>query len=653
MNTKRVILSAFIAMTMSSFGQLDQFSTVMAPMLSEPVQHGFMRFNAPNAHAIGQCFQDYKVQMSDNANDMILINSHIDELTNMTHYKFQQIYKGVPVEFAGCIEHYNTAAELVFTNAKHAIDINQSHIPFFNPNAALGQFFSQLPPGLEFAWLDPQIQMELQEETGNSSATYFPTPELLFAIDEPKDMDFNIDGSRYRLAYKITVTTKNPFMTKTYYMDANNADIFRIEGHTREDGPAYVLNPVSTVTIDTEWAGGFTQAYILYAQNGTQNIHTKKKTGIGTISSWGTVSNVTDDDDDWAYSDVVETTAHFYATQSWDYFESIFNRSGWDNNGMETRVRTQWDVDNAQYENLSGNKGIIRFGVSPANDFYSNELAIVGHEFTHGIIGHTANLTYSNESGALNESFSDIFGIVIESWYQYGNLGLTDWVIGNHINQSTVLRSLANPDSSSQPDTYNGQNWYTGSGDNGGVHTNSGVGNKWFFLLSDGEWGTNDNGDSYALSGIGMHKAANISYLALTSYMDSGDQYADAREATIEAAKQLYGECSFEYQETIDAWYAVGVGNQHTCTYTLNTDDLITDNDVLVYPNPTNDNLYIRISAHAEKEITIYDVSGQLVVTTTNSDEFTHIDVSSFATGLYTVICNIGGNIIAKKVIIE
>src|SRR5262249_38719811 len=140
-------------------------------------------------------------------------------------------------------------------------------------------------------------------------------------------------------------------------------------------------------------------------------------------------------------------------------------------------------------------------------------LDILGHEYTHAVTGASASLAYSNESGALNESFSDMFGEAIEN----SVAGPNDWLEGAD-RTAGAIRSLSDPNAFFQPDTYQGTFWFFPAGppaatnDFNGVHTNSGVQNFWFFLLSDGGAGTNDNGWAYSFSGIGIIDAAAIAY---------------------------------------------------------------------------------------------------------------------------------------------
>ena len=182
---------------------------------------------------------------------------------------------------------------------------------------------------------------------------------------------------------------------------------------------------------------------------------------------------------------------------------------------------------------------------------------IAGHEVTHGLTTFSADLIYADQSGGLNESFSDIFGTAIE---QYARPGDWNWLIGEDI--GGALRSMSNPNIFGDPDTFEGEGWIPAGGfDSGGVHINSGVQNFWFYLLTEGGTGTNDNGDDYDIAGIGIDDAAAIAFRNLTVYLTPSSQFADARFFAIESAIDLFGDCSFQVVQTADAWFAVGVGD--------------------------------------------------------------------------------------------
>jgi hypothetical protein len=319
------------------------------------------------------------------------------------------------------------------------------------------------------------------------------------------------------------------------------------------------------------------------------------------------------------------------------------------NMSRECRVRTQWNQVNAKFEPSNGaDFNNLTFGKNNGWDF-GMEPSIVAHEFTHGVTHHSSNLIYENESGALNESFSDMFGVTIEA-IMLDN-GATDWILGNEI-PGAPQRSLEDPALFNQPDTYEGTNWYTGSGDNGGVHTNSGVGNKWYYILAEGESGENDINDWYDVDGIGLDRASRIAYLALTSILQNSSQYTDARQATIQAAINLYGECSIEHQSTENAWYAVGVGAENTCTFTLDVAQ-VTQEDLMIYPNPASEVLNVELPYSTNEPIQIFDVTGKLVKEFTSGNVIFQTDISAFTAGVYTIRFSIKGNAVTKRFIVQ
>jgi hypothetical protein len=155
----------------------------------------------------------------------------------------------------------------------------------------------------------------------------------------------------------------------------------------------------------------------------------------------------------------------------------------------------------------------------------------------------------------MNESMSDIMGKSVQFWSKPSDV---NWLMSNDMNW--IIRSMSNPNSQGQPDTYKGTNWYTGTADNGGVHTNSGVGNFMFYLLVTGGSGTNDIGNGFSVTGIGLAKADQILYRSETVYLSPTSKYADWRTACVNAATDLYGSGSNEVTQVQNAWYAVGVG---------------------------------------------------------------------------------------------
>lgn len=202
------------------------------------------------------------------------------------------------------------------------------------------------------------------------------------------------------------------------------------------------------------------------------------------------------------------------------------------------------------------------------NSLSLTTLDIGGHEFAHGVTQYTANLTYSGESGGLNESMSDVFGSMVERLME-GESGNT-WMMGEETwtpsTSGDALRYMNDP----ADDGYS-YDYYSSALASADVHYTSGVGNLAFYLLSAG--GTHPRARSTTVvTGIGADAAADIWYLALTSYMTSSTNYAGARTATLSAAAALYGSTSNEYTQVDNAWTAVGVtGSTSSTTCTSST----------------------------------------------------------------------------------
>jgi Zn-dependent metalloprotease len=303
-------------------------------------------------------------------------------------------------------------------------------------------------------------------------------------------------------------------------------------------------------------------------------------------------------DDDSVFSnpdDQAGVSLHWAVEATYDYYLDRYGRNSFDDQGSRIISYANYGVE---YFNAFWNGIFLTFGTGNASNGYRPLVAldVVGHEFTHGVTEYAANLVYSYESGALNESFSDIFGEHIEN---YRLEGTNDWLMGGDFG---AIRSMSDPNAFSDPDTYLGSFWWTAAGDNGGVHINSGVQNFWFYLLSEGSSGVNDNGDSYDITGIGMDDAAQIAYRNLTVYLMPTSQYEDARRGSLNAAIDLFGPTSQQFKSVLDAWNAVGVYYPFIGPYpeytTINKNYFVPGDDTLIVMsrvnNPKNHELEVR-----------------------------------------------------------
>jgi thermolysin len=168
-------------------------------------------------------------------------------------------------------------------------------------------------------------------------------------------------------------------------------------------------------------------------------------------------------------------------------------------------------------------------------------------------------LIYRNESGALNESFSDVMAVSVEFYYQQAGSGLrqADYLIAEDTWRPGGIRSLADPRLYDQPDHYSKR--FTGTDDNGGVHINSGISNNAFYLAVEG--GVNRT-SGQAVAGVGpanREQIEKVFYRAFTAMMPANASFGTARAATIQAARDLYGPGNAAERAISQAWSAVGV----------------------------------------------------------------------------------------------
>lgn len=645
--------------------QLGTYEDQIDTLLAQPQEHGFLHLITPNNLSVGQAFALYKTETNDVVNDMVVIGQTVDNLTGMKHVKYQQTYLDVPVEGMGCIEHFDDEGNLVFINAKLGVDLRTTNLPSLTEAQALNSLLGQLDIE-NYAWLDSSWEDDLQNDMQDNTATYYPSGELLFALDSYTNLPLNVAANRFKLCYKFHIVTTDNVGAKDYFVNAHDGSIYKTEEYICNNGPANIVGYGSRI-IETEWRGWPWSNYRLYATDYGHNIHTKEFSN----NPWSVIQNVEDDDDQWNSTHLTEQTVHYLVTKSWDYYKDYYGRLGMNNNNVEVRVKSNASFYNATYQ-YQNNKGLLTFGTTNTGDMFAWEPSVVGHEFNHGVDKHSSNLTYSGESGALDEAFADINGVVIQCLML--DNGATDWIIGNSVTGGPQ-RSLMEPklygshyvDASGnilstpglgQPHTYNGEFFQDPSItniDNGGVHVNSGVANRWFYILAQGASGWNDNNDYFAVNGINLFKAAKIVFLAQTEIMQSSSQFMDARLATIQAAIQLYGECSIEHQTVAKAWYAVGVGSENTlCESQLGTDEINTL-EALIYPNPTNDFISIETGSNIIATVTIIDNSGRVVLENTNNNLSSSLtlDLNSINRGVYTLIIKTNNGDVYKQIIKE
>jgi Zn-dependent metalloprotease len=253
--------------------------------------------------------------------------------------------------------------------------------------------------------------------------------------------------------------------------------------------------------------------------------------------------------------------AQYGTNMTWDFYKTTYGRNGIFGNGTGSYNRVHYGN---KYVNAFWDGTKMTYGDGDGTNYGPLvSLDVAGHEMSHGVTEHTAGLAYSGESGGLNESTSDIFGTMVEFFANNAN-DPGDYLIGEEFDYKNHVgfRRMDNPAS----DGSSANCWTTGT-KNLDVHYSSGVGNHFFYLLSEGSGAKTLNGVSYnsptcngsTVTGIGRNAAAAIWYRALTVYMTSSTNYSGARTATLNAARDLYGAGSTQYNTVAAAWSAVSV----------------------------------------------------------------------------------------------
>ncbi len=466
----------------------------------------------------------------------------------MTHIRYQQSYLGIPVENAYEIVH-SKAGSIILQNGKlvETFDRQLTASPTLSEAAALQQALSSIN-AQTYKWQVPKEEAFIKRDENNAAATFFPKGTLVFYSGEE-----DVVPAAMRLAYKFDIYAQQPLSRQIVFVDAKNGAVLgkRDLIHEANATGSAVTGYSGTQTITTD---SYNSSYRLRETgrgNGIQTFDLNKGT------NYNSAVDFTDADNNWnnvnADKDQYATDAHWGAEKTYDYYKVKYNRNSIDNAGFAIKSYVHYSTN---YFNAFWDGTRMTYGDGDASDGNKplTALDVCGHEITHGLTEKTSGLNYSGESGAMNEGFSDIFGTAIEFYARPSN---ADWLIGKDF---YTIRSMSNPNTYQQPDTYLGTYWATGTADNGGVHTNSGVLNYWFYLLSVGGSGTNDKGTAYSVTGLGIDKAAAIAFRLNTVYLTATSNYAAARTYGIQAATDLYGAGSAEVTQTTNAWTAVGVG---------------------------------------------------------------------------------------------
>ena len=392
-------------------------------------------------------------------------------------------------------------------------------------------------------------------------------------------------GEGFHLTWRVRVASPNDI--RQYFVDARGGAIVLDYSDRKTQVPQGsvgtargVLGDVKKISVTRNSAGFVTSDTLRPPSLRTYDMHGDWQRVIRYLNSdisLATSDLAADSDNEW--TDGAIDDAHVYSGWTYDYYFKRFNRRGLDNADIPivTLVHPIRRIDffdlfdelqdlfvNAFY----AGDGVMVYGVgAPPEvtfggqtwDFLSGALDIVTHELTHGVTEYTSNLIYRNESGALNESFSDMMATGAEFFFQSAGSGpmQADYSLGEDVIRPGGVRSMANPRLFGDPDHYSQR--FTGTADNGGVHINSGIPNQAFYLAIEG--GTNRT-SGHSVQGVGAANREQIEkvfYRAFTQLLPANATFAVARAATIQSARDLYGASSAAERAVAQAWSAVGV----------------------------------------------------------------------------------------------
>ena len=471
-------------------------------------------------------------------------------LAGRTHQRANQYYRGVPV-FGGDVSRQlvKGAVESVFGTMYEGIDVDPS----------------------------PDVTADDARRTLGS--------RIAAEIDSATDAELVIlprDDGAYALAWRMRVHLRGD--TRQYFLDAHSGEtILDYSDRKTQSAVGRALGVLGdTKKISVRAVGG---QFVTSDELRPPTIQTYDLRGnparaesfLFGFTTLGTSDLGSDSDNNW--TDTALDDAHVYAGYTYDYYFKRFGRKGLNDANIRIQAlvhpvnRADFGLYFDRYEDFFDNAfydggGIIVLGEGlPANfsvggqniDYFAGALDVVAHELTHGVTEYTSNLIYRNESGALDEAFSDVIGTSVEFFFQPAGDGAlkADYVMGEDVVRPGGIRNMANPGVFGDPDHYSKR--YLGAGDNGGVHINSTIVTHAFYLSVEG--GTNRT-SGLSVQGVGAGSRDQIEkvfYRAFTQLIPSSANFSVARAATIQAAQDLYGGNSAAVRAITQAWNAVGV----------------------------------------------------------------------------------------------
>lgn len=488
---------------------------------------------------------------------------------DMVTSRFFQYFKGIKVEYGvATLTGKGTAINYMGCNCYNT-DNSANPLPAIAESAALKYALGYIG-AQKYAWEEVGMETRIKRRF-NKDTSFYPHGELVWIEDYSNGMK---SDRKLHLAYKFDVYATAPLSHSEIFIDATTGKQLFSNSLIKHVATSGNSSYSGLVPIETRFFGGTYQLQDLTRGSGVHTFdqqHTTSGAGVEITSLTNTWTGAT--------VDSVAIDAQWGGEMVYDFWQTL-GRNSWDDayGVLEQYVHYDVNYNNAFWDGVEmvygDGTGCAAGGFTPLT-----ALDVTGHEIGHGVCQATAGLVYAGESGAMNEGFSDCWGASVENFadpHEVDAIAKSVWQVGEELGCGNPLRRMDFPKLKGDPDTYGGTNWVsqiactpTSGNDQCGVHTNSGLLNKWFYLLTAGGAGTNDIGSSYVVGGIGFSKSEDILYMTELALTPT-DDYAACRATSIGVTNTKYGPCSPEAIAVTNAWYAVGVGAAFTpCVPTI------------------------------------------------------------------------------------
>lgn len=526
---------------------------------------------------------------------------------NLSVQKLQQFYKGIKVEHGVVKTTGNNGLTAMMQLEFYSIPDAFNTTPTLSQNQALASA-TKLRGDKHYFWLD---------SLGAVVPSLLPPSSLVIVSTYKND-------SSVCLAYKFRMDANNPFSSAEVYVNAWDGslvlvnDLVETQNVTGMADTKY--NGRQAIVTDDGTKDPLKPYRLLENRNGYQleirNMRNKElKPATGAPFGIG----FTDNDNNWTAAEYDNNTkdnaaldAKFNLQIISDYWNDVHGRHSWDNNyGAITCFAHGVFTDDHPMDNAfwwAGCNCLQMGDGTSSTSLPRTAIDVMAHEIGHGICQATADLVYRWESGAMNEAFSDIWGACLTNYVKihYPTIGGSKitYVEGDETSNPGAakpgIRNMAKPEEFNDPNTYGDKAHFWKDGDYAscpiedndlndhcGVHTNSGVLNKWFYLITEGETDVNSKNIAYSIKGLGFGITQKIAYLTLLNLTPNAS-YSVARIVSTYAATALYGEGSDTVKTIKAAWVAVGVDSNiydmsNTPVFTTNnftSIDIATDSTV-------------------------------------------------------------------------